>query len=182
MPVKKFFLPLGFALVLSLSLGIFAASISYSLNHTVQGGPQNRTVLDAAKSPFKADFSTPMAANRTFFEAVANGNFAVAWEGLSRKSQRKFIQLVAKSEKIPISQARDLFQNNRPPIKMGFWKSFRTSSKLAMFVPQAKYQLIWEKGNRAEVRASSRGDRSLLGKLYKEKGKWRMGYMESFVQ
>ena len=172
MPKKKWVLSLGFTGILFLCLSIFSASISYS-NPTLD--------ISSAQPAFQRDFSTPTAANRTFFEAVAKGNFSIAWEGLSRKSQREFIKLVAESEKIPISQARDLFQKNRPGIQKGFWESFRKSSKLALFVPQAKYELIWEKGNRAEVRASSNDGRSLLGKLYKEKGKWRLGYMESFV-
>ena len=85
--------------------------------------------------PAAVDRSTPIAGIKTFYDAVAKEQFDVAWNSLTKKSQDKFITMVAGDEKMDLAKVRSLFEENQMPIRLGFWRSFRTGPPSASCHP-----------------------------------------------
>ncbi|HKX13489.1 MAG TPA: hypothetical protein VJP40_10075, partial [bacterium] len=94
--------------------------------------------------------------------------------------QDKFISMVAEDEKMDKDKVRDLFDRDTSSIRLGFWRSFRNSSKLDIYAPGATYKVVSESGDLAEVEMTS-GSFSLKSKAFKEDGKWKLGYVETFL-
>ena len=77
-------------------------------------------------------------------------------------------------------KVRGLFESDASSIRLGFWRSFRNSSKLDIYAPGATYKVVSESGDLAEVEMTS-GSFSLKSKAFKEDGKWKLGYVETFL-
>jgi hypothetical protein len=128
----------------------------------------------------KADFNTPLGAAKTFFDSVLAEKYDISWKSLTKTSQDKFVTMVAEEEKMDPAAVRKLFDDNEAPIQMGFWKSFRASSKVTEYVPQAVYKVVSENGDQATVELTNKLV-VLDSKVFKQGGHWRMGYVESFM-
>lgn len=124
--------------------------------------------------------STPVDGVKGFYDAVSKEQYDIAWASLSKASQDKFISMVAEDEKLDPAKVRELFSQNQTPIRIGFWRSFRNSSKLDIVAPGATYKLVNESPDQAEVEMSS-GEVVLKSKAFKEDGQWKMGYVETFL-
>jgi hypothetical protein len=141
-------------------------------------------VVGATPSPAAKEvvlkLATPIEATQGFYDAIAAENYAAAWGSLTKKSQDKFISMVSEDEKMDKDKVRDLFDRDASSIRLGFWRSFRNSSKLDIYAPGATYKVVSEAGDQAEVEMSS-GSFSLKSKAFKEDGKWKLGYVETFL-
>lgn len=126
------------------------------------------------------NLATPVDSVKGFFDAVSKEQYNVAWATLTKASQDKFISMVAEDEKLDPAKVREMFSQNQMPIRIGFWRSFRNSSKLDIVAPGATYKVLNEGPEMAEVEMTS-GDVVLKSKTYKEGGQWKMGYVETFL-
>jgi hypothetical protein len=126
-------------------------------------------------------YSTPTEAVKTFFTALKDKDFDLAWESLSTVSQNQFIQSLAASQKISPAQARELLDKNKESVRVSFWAPLRERSKIVPLVPNAVYTLTDEKDNQAMVEMKSGGISNHI-KAIKEGKEWRMGYVESALQ
>ncbi len=142
--------------------------------------PEAAKQEEAAK-PAKGNYATPIDAVKSFYNSISEERFDISWDSLSAASKDKFIKMVAEDEKMDPVKVKDLFDNNRMPIRMGFWKSFRDSSKIATFASKAQYKLVSESGNEAVVEMNAE-DVVLESKAIKEGSVWKMGYVESFLK
>jgi ribosomal protein L16 Arg81 hydroxylase len=133
-----------------------------------------------APSEIKIKNATPEAAVKNFYDAVSEEKFDLAWNELSKNSQNKFIKMVADDEKMPEAEVRKLFEENRKSIQLGFWKSFRDSSKLAQYAPGAQYEVLSQEDGKSMVQMKS-GEMVLDSQVVLEGGSWKMGYAESFL-
>lgn len=124
--------------------------------------------------------ATPIDSVKGFFDAISKEQYDIAWASLTRASQDKFISMVAEDEKLDPAKVRDLFVQNQMPIRIGFWRSFRNSSKLDIVAPGATYKVLNEGPELAEVEMTS-GDVVLKSKAIKEGDQWKMGYVETFL-
>ncbi len=124
--------------------------------------------------------ATPVDAVKGFFDAVSKEQYDVAWASLTKTSQDKFVTMVAEDAKLDPAKVRDLFVQNQMSIRIGFWRSFRNSSKLDIVAPGASYKVLNEGPELAEVEMTS-GDIVLKSKALKEDGQWKMGYVETFL-
>lgn len=124
--------------------------------------------------------SLAMSAVSTFYNAIGDQNYSLAWNALTKKSQDTFVAMVAEDEKLSTDKVRDLFERNTSSIKVGFWRSFRKSSKLDFYASGASYKVIKESADQAVVEMTS-GDFTLESKAFKENGVWKMGYVETFL-
>lgn len=132
-------------------------------------------------APPQGDWSSPVAAVTTFYKAVAEEKFDVAWWSLSQASQEKFIEGLVDEAKISPFDARRYFEQNDPALRRGFWKSFRESSKIPTMMSEAKFQLLSAAENRAQVQVIS-GSTTLENVAVKEGSQWRMGFVETFMK
>ena len=128
----------------------------------------------------KADLNSPVAATKTFYDSVVAEKYDVAWKSLTKVSQDKIVSMVAEEEKLDPAAVHKLFDNNETPIQLGFWKSFRASSKVTEYVPQAIFKLVNESGNQATVELANKLV-VIESKAFKEGGDWKMGYVETFM-
>src|SRR5688572_15183090 len=76
------------------------------------------------------NLATPIDSVKGFFDAVSKEQYNIAWATLTKASQDKFISMVAEDEKLDPAKVREMFSQNQMPIRIGFWRSFRNSSKL----------------------------------------------------
>ncbi|MFO1462804.1 MAG: hypothetical protein U1F66_03440 [bacterium] len=145
--------------------------------------PASSAVAPAEAKPTAAPgakFATPIDSTKGFYDAVVAEKYDIAWSALSKASQDKFIAMVAEDEKMDPAKVRELFEQNQTSIQLGFWKSFRSSSKLEAVAPKATYKVLNEGPELAEVELTS-GDVTLKSKAIKENGQWKMGYVETFL-
>lgn len=144
--------------------------------------PPSGTSAPSAAKPVeaKSDFSTPVAATKTFYDAVVAEKYDLAWKSLTKVSQDKIIGLVAEEEKLDNAAVRKMFDDNEMPIQMGFWKSFRASSKVTEYVPNAVFKVTSESGDQASVELANKLV-VIESKAFKEGGEWKMGYTETFM-
>ncbi len=164
-------------LVLSL-LGFISCEAKEKMQPSTEVSAPAPTPTPSAAPPVQN--STPEAAVKNFYEAIAQEKFDVAWKNLSQESQNKLIKMVAEEEKMKEDDVRKLFDENRKSIQLGFWKSFRESSKLAQYAPSAQYQVLSQEGGQSTVQMKS-GEVALDAKAVQENGTWKMGYAESFL-
>ncbi len=145
--------------------------------------PPPSPVSTSAAPPSSAasSYANPTDAVKSFYDAILNEKYNVAWSTLSKKSQDKFVAMVAEEEKMDPSKIREMFDQNQSAIQLGFWKSFRDSSKIATIAPTAAYKPSSENGNEAAVEMTS-GSVSLQNKAYKEGNGWKFGYVETFME
>ncbi|HEX5034403.1 MAG TPA: hypothetical protein VFW62_07995 [bacterium] len=134
----------------------------------------------AAKEAPVLKLATPVEATQGFYDAIAGENYAAAWGSLTKKSQEKFVTMVAGDEKMDKAKVQELFDSDSASIRNGFWRSFRNSSKLDIYAPGATYKVVSESGDVAEVEMTS-GSFALKSKAFKEDGKWKLGYVETFL-
>lgn len=123
-------------------------------------------------------FSSPQDAIKTFFTALKDKDFDLAWESLSKPSQDRFVRMLAASRRISLAQARELFDKDKDAVKLGFWNHLRDRSKIVPLVQDAVYVLTDQKNGQAMVELKSAGNTYHL-KAVLEGYNWRMGYMES---
>lgn len=142
--------------------------------------PASAATPAPAAKPVELKLGTPVEATQGFYDAIAAENYAAAWGSLTKKSQDKFVSMVAEDEKLDKDKVRDLFERDTSSIRLGFWRSFRNSSKLDIYAPGATYKVVSESGDQAEVEMTS-GSFSLKSKAFREDGKWKMGYVETFL-
>src|SRR5215470_4083263 len=142
--------------------------------------PSANEAKPAAPAAPATNLSTPTDAVKTFFDAISKEQYDVAWSSLSKASQDKFISMVAEDEKLDPAKVRDLFEQNQMPIRLGFWRSSRNSSKIDVFAPGATYKVTQQDTDRAEVELTS-GQVTLKSKAINENGQWKMGYVETFL-
>lgn len=133
-----------------------------------------------AAKPVVLKLDTPVEATQGFYDAIAGENYAAAWGSLTKKSQDKFVSMVAEDEKMDKSKVQELFDKDTSAIRQGFWRSFRNSSKLDIYAPGATYKVVSESDDQAEIEMTS-GSFSLKSKAFKEDGKWKLGYVETFL-
>lgn len=126
-------------------------------------------------------YSSPSDAVKGFFQAVNDKNYGVAWNSLTAKSQSEIIAMVAKDEKMEPKEVKEMFEQNQMPIQLGFWNSFRESSKTPQFTPQAAYKALSQNGDQASVELSST-NMKLEVKAFKEGDSWKTGYIETFME
>ena len=134
----------------------------------------------AAPAAAAPTLATPIDAVKGFFDAVSKEQYDVAWATLTKASQDKFITMVASDEKMEPAKVRELFEQTQTSIRIGFWRSFRNSSKLDLVAPTATYKVLNEGPEQAEVEMTS-GDVVLKSKAFKEGSQWKMGYVETFL-
>jgi len=158
----------------SLRIGIFFTLLFTALSLCPLQYSEAKTSL----SPTEA--SAAIEPVKTFYEAVNDKNYALAWSVLTKRTQDKFISMVAEDEKMALKKVRDLFENNAIPIQKGFWNSFREASKVMTLLPKAHYTVLSSKGKMAVVELSD-DSQKLDSKAFKENGKWKLGYAESFL-
>jgi len=141
---------------------------------------ERSVVKDERSTQLKIARATPIQGAKSFYDAIAKEQFDVAWSSLTKKSQDKFISMVAKDEKMDPTKVRDLFEKNQMPIRLGFWRSFRYSSKIDTYTVNANYKVLREDGLEAEVEMVA-GDMILISKVFFENGQWKLGYTETFL-
>lgn len=118
----------------------------------------------------------PAGAVKGFFGAVAAKEYAKAWGYLSNASKTQICDMIAKDEKMQVTEVRALFDSNDPRIQNGFWDSFRQSSKSDVLA-DSHYTTGAVTGNRADVKMD--GNNTVFH-TFKENGKWKFGLMETF--
>jgi len=139
--------------------------------------PKAEAAPSAATS---GNFSTPTDAVKTFYEAVNNETYDIAWSSLTQKSQAKIVDMVATDEKLDASAVKNLFDTNDAAIRKGFWSSFKNSSKVSEFAPGAVYKVTSDKGDMVVVELTNKLV-TLDSKAFKENGQWKLGYIETFL-
>ncbi len=143
----------------------------------------NLMVLAACgKAPQTAQvgYATPDAAVKGFMDAVAGEKYDVAWVSLSKHTQNRFSEEVAKDEKMDVTKVKDMFGSNAAPLQNGFWKAFREASKIPEFVKDAKYQVQNTTEQEALVNFTTGTGAVIPCKVYKEGSNWLFGYAETF--
>ncbi|GEM_PF-2788279 len=130
---------------------------------------------------FPQKYVSPREAVKTFFTAMKDKDFDLAWESLSSVSQNQLVQEFARSRKISAAQARELFDKNKEAVRIGFWEPLRERSKIIPLVQDAVYTLTDQKENEAMVEMKSGGITHHL-RAVKEGKEWRMAYVESALQ
>jgi hypothetical protein len=126
-------------------------------------------------------YSKPTEAVRTFFTALKDKDFDLAWESLSTTSKNQFVQSFAANRKMSLAKVRDLFDKNKESIRLEFWTPMRDRSRIVPLVQDAVYTETDEKNNEAMVEMKSGGVTNHM-KAIKEGKEWRMGYVESALQ
>jgi len=188
MLTKKSLIPLVLCLGLLMSCsflkkkesGSSAPATTTATTTTTTSSTSSATPSEAKPAAAASSYATPIDATKGFYDAVVAEKYDVAWGALTKASQDKFINMVADDEKMDPAKVRTLFEENQSSIQLGFWKSFRNSSKLDTVAPKATYQVLNSGPELAEVQLNS-GDVVLKSKAIKENGQWRMGYVETFL-
>ncbi len=140
-----------------------------------------RLDLPPSSSPGIVDFRTPTGVIRTFFESVNDQKYDVTWASLSTYSRNEFVGRLSKATEMDPKEVKEMFDKNPMKLQESFWKSFRNSSKIPSFAPNATYRLLEEDEGVAVVELSSGGIK-IKSLAYQEGEEWRMGYVESFLK
>jgi hypothetical protein len=126
-------------------------------------------------------YDAPEKALKSFFSAVHDKNFDVAWESLSLPSRQYFINFYSKWRGISPALAKEMFEKTVPEIRETFWERFNQSSEEAKLVGNATFTVADIKGNIAMVEMTS-GGISYHYKAVKEGDFWKLGYVETFPE
>ena len=122
----------------------------------------------------------PVVALRAFFTAVSGKDYAAAWAGFTHKSQDRIAEVVAKSEKMSVTDVRKLFDTNDKRIRDGFWESFRTSSNSDTFLQVAMSPGAGSGSSDGSVLITAPNGNVITMLMYRENGGWKVGWMETF--
>ncbi|MFO1519550.1 MAG: hypothetical protein U1F57_07830 [bacterium] len=168
---------LFFALVLS----FFALEIASPKSSLGATPVKKKAETLSARESLPQKFSKPADAVKTFFTALNDKDFDLAWESLSVTSQKQLIETFAKKRRMSFVKARELFDKNKEAVREQFWGPFRDNSKILPLISGAVYTVTDEKPKEAMVEMKSGGITNHL-KAVKEGEQWRMGYVESNLQ
>ncbi|CAN0275929.1 unnamed protein product [Phaeothamnion confervicola] len=123
--------------------------------------------------------SSPDAAAKGFFSAVATKSYANAWHLMSAQSQNWLIGIIAKQAQVEPAQIKVLFDVNDPKLQDGFWEEFRKSSKSEDLVKLGTFETVEATETDAKVNMTINGSTKTL--LMKNEGGWKLGYQETFL-
>ena len=138
------------------------------------------TYACGGKAGNKLTYDKPEAPVEGFFKAVSDQKFDVAWKSLSKHTQDRFIEEVAKEESIDKEKIRAMFDKNELPIQNGFWKAFRDTSKTEEMVKGASFSVQSSSGNEGLINFNTSNGAVIPCKVFKEGDSWRFGYAETF--
>jgi hypothetical protein len=120
-----------------------------------------------------------VVALRGFFVSVAAKDYAPAWSAFSAKTQAWVAQSIAESASMPVAEVRSLLDANDDRVQRGFWDSFRESSKPDVFTGMAMTPAA-APGADAAVKVNGANVKDMTILMYKEAGRWKVGWMETF--
>ena len=121
-----------------------------------------------------------MTVLRGFFVNVASKNYAPAWVAFTKKSQQGIIQSISTDEKMKPADVEKLFKKNAQSVQDGFWDHFRTSSNASVFSGVAMAAATPPAGADGAVNITMSNGKLILIRMYKEGGKWKIGWIETF--
>jgi len=173
--MKRIYLFWGVLAFLSLSTGIMGWE-SRGASRTVAPSPPLAT-----RENLVSKFMKPTDAVKTFFTALKDKDFDLAWESLSSTSQNQFIQSFASHKGVSIAQSKEYFEKNKEMVRDEFWIPLRDRSKIVPLVQDAIYVETDARGNQAMVEMKSGGVTNHI-RAVKEGGWWKTGYLESALQ
>lgn len=129
-----------------------------------------------------------------FFKALMHNQCHVCFELFSHKTQKEFLQWTlndmyhrhpdaARAASIGGAEVKLLFEKNDTTVMKTFWKRFFFSSNANDFFQFGYYETVQQKGSQATVRVEFRYPDGRTAQveltMIKEKGAWKLGYIES---
>ena len=122
---------------------------------------------------------------RGLFDNIRKRNYVSIWDGITAKSRKKIVDTVYKEqkktkEKLTRDQIRRDFDACGTMCK-AYWGAYSRAFNPASALQQSRWDIGFIKKKKAEIWITHQNaDRPAKLKLFREKGEWKVGLMETF--
>jgi len=123
----------------------------------------------------------PDQSAKNFFKAVNDVNSQEAWTRLTETSRKGIIKMIAAQAKENDEEKVRKMMEEKPELMDTFWANFKKSARADVIYQKATFKTLSDNGKLAIVQMSIE-DSKLKLKMFKEKGSWKMGWIESFLK
>lgn len=120
-----------------------------------------------------------------FFRSIENRDYAVIWDTITVKSRAQIIKNVHKAQKgtgerSSMVQIRTDFANCAVTCR-SFWDAYFNAFDPKLALEESRWEIGFVKKRKAEILITHRdSERPAQLKMYREKGVWKVGLMETF--